>query len=354
MFNLIVFFLLSIVFSFLCSIWEAVLLSITPKYIKEKVAEKSSIGTKLEEFKEEIDRPLSAILTLNTIAHTVGAIGVGASAGELYGNTQLDLGVLSISGETIIAVVMTLAILLLSEIIPKTLGANNWKALAPFTVKSLSILLLILKPLVWLSQMITKRFKKEKDKSVLRRADILALTVEGEVSGALDKGESKIIKNLLRFSTIKAKDVMTPRTVIEAAKNSHEVGEFYETFKPFSFSRIPLFDEDLDSVTGIVLKDQVLEEMISGNKTTKLANMQREVRFIDENTSINELFEDMTKNAEHIVMVTNNFGVTVGLVTMEDVVETLLGLEIMDESDQVADLQALARDKWTQRHSNKK
>ncbi|MEM1121700.1 MAG: CNNM domain-containing protein, partial [Bacteroidota bacterium] len=204
---LIIFFLLSIVFSFLCSIWEAVLLSITPSFINRKVQDKTTnLGHDLRNFKKNIDRPLSAILTLNTIAHTVGAIGVGAQAAVVFEDTPTILGIPS---ETIIATVMTLAILVLSEIIPKTLGANKWRELAGFTVKSLKVLLFILTPFVWLSEQITKNLKKDKNKSVFSKADLAAMTHAGEESGVLDKSESTIIKNLLRFEEVSVRDIMT-------------------------------------------------------------------------------------------------------------------------------------------------
>ena len=213
---LIVFFIISISFSFLCSIWEAVLLSITPSYVQQKVTEGGSIGKSLQEFKKEIDRPLSAILSLNTIAHTVGAIGVGAQAGKVFGGANsLNLGLLELSYETIIAGVMTLAILVLSEIIPKTLGANYWRRLVPFTVRSLKIIMFLLGILVWLSQAITKRLKNNKGESVLSRADFAAMASLGKDSGALQARESSIIDNLLKFETVTEKDIRTPRTLMK-------------------------------------------------------------------------------------------------------------------------------------------
>ena len=246
---LILFFLLSIAFSFLCSIWEAVLLSITPSYISGKIQEGSSVGKDLKEFKDDIDRPLSAILTLNTIAHTVGAIGVGATAGNLFGENKVELfGGFSISAESLIAVFMTLAILILSEIIPKTLGANYWKSLTPFTVKSLKFLLLLLMPLVWVSQLITKNLKNEKDKSVFSRADFSAMAQVGEDSGVLKATESSTIKNLLRLDTLKVKDIMTPRSVMKSSDINISLQEFYDNNQPFKHSRIPVFGKKLSLI----------------------------------------------------------------------------------------------------------
>nr|MBX2884151.1 DUF21 domain-containing protein [Granulosicoccus sp.] len=197
---LIIFFLVSIIFSFLCSVWEAVLLSITPSYTQMKLQEGNELGQTLKRFKENIDRPLAAILTLNTIAHTVGAIGVGAQATSIWGA--------SIISTAVVPVIMTLAILILSEIIPKTIGANYWKELAGFTVSSLKIIMWILAPLVFISQLITKALKKDKQASVLSRADFGAMAELGSQQGVFDEGEANILRNLLRFNTIFAKNVM--------------------------------------------------------------------------------------------------------------------------------------------------
>lgn len=341
---------LSILFSFLCSIWEAVLLSITPSYINVQKQEGTQLGKDLEVFKEDIDRPLSAILTLNTIAHTVGAIGVGAQALKLFGEAELwEGGPISISVESLIAVLMTLAILILSEIIPKTIGANQWRRLAPFTVKSLKLLLFILRPLVWVTQLITKKMKKDKSKSVLSRIDFVAMTQAGQESGALEANESEIIKNLLRFDKIPVKSIMTPRTVAVMADETRTVKDFYEAHQPLRFSRIPIYQKARDHVTGLVLKDDLLEHMIKGHGDWPLQKIKKEILAIDQDKRLPELFDALTKNRTHLAIVVDEYGGLAGLVTMEDVLETLLGLEIVDELDAVADLQDLARKKWEER-----
>ena len=348
MITLILFFALSIVFSFLCSIWEAVLLSITPSYINTKVNEGSVVGLTLQKFKEDIDRPLSAILTLNTIAHTVGAIGVGAQAALVFPSDQSVFG---LSYESIVATVMTLAILVLSEIIPKTLGANNWKRLAPFTVNSLSLLLKILAPFVWMSQLITKKFKKEKGKSVLTRTDFMALADVGKSSGAIDEQESVIISNLLGLGTIAVYDVMTPRSVIHAYDESTSCQQFYDENVPFRFSRIPVYKDKGDNVTGMVLKDEILKTILEGNGDQPLASIRRDLRVTNQSTPLSDLFDDLVKSGNHIAVVHDDYGTLVGIVTMEDVFETILGHEITDESDAVEDLQKLAMEKWKKKNN---
>ncbi len=338
---LIVFLFVSIIFSFLCSIWEAVLLSITPSFTQMKIQDGEELGTTLKEFKDNIDRPLAAILTLNTIAHTVGAIGVGAQATKIWGA--------SIMSTAVVPVVMTLAILLLSEIIPKTIGANYWRELASFTVKCLKFVMWVLAPLVFVSQIITKALKKDKEASVFSRADFGAMAELGSQQGVFDEGESNMLRNLLRFNTIFAKNVMTPRTVMVSADQTMSVRDFHDTRPNLRFSRIPIYENTQDHVTGYVLKDQILKQLVDGNGEESLETIRRDILTVKEDFPIPDLFSHFTAKREHIAIVVDEFGGTAGIVTMEDVIETLLGLEIVDEQDNAADMQALARKQWEQR-----
>ena len=289
---LILFFCLSIVFSFLCSIWEAVLLSITPSFVNRENEEGTKLGKSLQEFKKDIDRPLSAILTLNTIAHTVGAIGVGAQAGKVFEATSsVSILGFSISMESIIATLMTLAILILSEIIPKTLGANYWRSLAGFTVRSLKFIIIILTPLIWLSMLITKNLKSKDVKSVFSRADFLAMASLGKKSGALKENESAIIENLLHLNKLKAKDIMTPRTMMFMADQNMTLAEFYDsrdTMPPFS--RIPIYDENRDDIKGFILKNEVLVGMLEDRKNDKLESIKRPLVIVNDNKELPHLF----------------------------------------------------------------
>jgi CBS domain containing-hemolysin-like protein len=348
---LLLFFAMSILFSFLCSIWEAVLLSITPSFVEVTYKQGTKTGQLLKSFKEDIDRPLSAILTLNTIAHTVGAIGVGSQAGKMYGDQNMILGgfELPFSVEAFVGAAMTLAILILSEIIPKTLGANNWKQLSGFTVNSLNIVIFALYPLVWLSQLITKSMKKDKDKSVLSRADFSAMAEIGEKEGIFRSNESRIIHNLLRLNTIRTKDVMTPRTVVKAANQERTIQEFYDKNEKLQFSRIPVFAESKDHINGFVLKDEILSSIIKNNGEAPLRDIMREILIINEQVPLPDLFNQLMEKREHIALVVDEFGGMAGIVTMEDVIETLLGIEIVDEQDNIEDMQLLARKNWEKR-----
>ena len=343
---LIGFFALSITFSFLCSIWEAVLLSIPPSFVEIKKQEGGIVGKTLAEFKQNIDKPLAAILTLNTIAHTVGAIGVGAAATKLWGESNPFMtGV-------VVPVAMTLAILIFSEIIPKTIGANGWKTWAGFTVRALRIVIIILYPLVWLAQLITKALKKDKNKSVLSRADFHAMTDIGTREGVLKKEESKILKNLLRFHSVRAEDIMTPRTVVISASQDMLIKDFYEKHQgkiKLRFSRIPLYESNKDHVSSYFLKVDMLEKMIQDQGNAPLKSIARPITIISEKILLPDLFNLLMKKREHIALVVDEFGGMAGVLTMEDIIETILGTEILDEMDSEADMQALARKNWEKR-----
>jgi len=341
---LIAFFLIAIVISFLCSMWEAVLLSITPSYAQIKLKEGTRVGKRLQIFKENIDQPLAAILTLNTIAHTVGAVGVGNQATQIWAASN------PLITSIIVPVAMTLAILVLSELIPKTLGANFWQELAPFTVRSLSLVITALFPLIWLSQFITKALKKDKAKSVFSRMDFLAMAEVGADQGVFEKRESEIISNLLKFDSIRTKDVMTPGVMVKAASRDMTIGQLYHSNQDITFSRILLHDgEAVDNITGYILKDELLSKLVESNEDEPIHLLERKILAVPESFPIPNLFNRFIKDREHIAIVVDEFGGMSGIVTMEDVIETLLGLEIVDESDRVEDLRALARKDWEKR-----
>ena len=346
---LLLYFALSIIVSFFCSMWEAVLLSNTPSYVGRMQSEKPGIGHFLTKMKEDIDKPLSAILTLNTFAHTVGALGVGVQAGKIFGTTQISFLGINMTYESIIAGTMTLAILIVSEIIPKTLGAVWWQQLTPFTVNSLRILVVVLAPFVWMSKGITRMVKTERGRSVFSRADFAAMADVGLQSGALDREEKSIIQNLLRLENLKVRDIMTPRSVIVTVDETLRMDEIYKEVRPMVFSRIPVYNENPDNITGVILKDNLLENLAQDKHSVKASEIKRNILFVNDNYTVAKLMDTLILNREHLAMVEDDFGSVVGLVTMEDLFETLLGLEIVDESDKVEDLQKLALEKWKKR-----
>ena len=347
---LILFFSFAIIVSFACSLWESVLLSITPSYVTRAKSEGTATGRLLTEFKQDIDRPLSAILTLNTIAHTVGAIGVGAQASRIWGSGAFQIMGLRLDYEVIVAAVATLGILVLSEIIPKTLGANYWARLTPFTVASLKVLIFVLWPLVWMSQVITRHLKKDKSLPVFSRAEFLAMTEMGRAEGQLNEREAAVIGNLFSLNRLRVYDVMTPRPVVVGGDQTDTVADFLADHSDLPFSRLPVYEDVIDKVTGIVFKDDLLGAMGTGDGDRTLAELEREALFIPETLSLARALSLLLEQRQQLAVVVDEYGVTAGVITVEDILETLLGLEIMDEKDSVADLQRLARERWQARH----
>jgi len=340
---LIVYAIVSIFFSFLCSILEAVLLSLSPTFLKMKLNEGKSYAQTLIGFKKDIDRPLTAILTFNTVAHTVGAILVGVQAEKTFGSGNNSVAIIS--------AIMTFLILVLSEIIPKTIGATYWKSLGPFTAFALSLLMFPLKwtGILWFLTLTTKLIGKSAHIYTLSREEFLAMTNTAEEEGVFEENETTYIKNLLVFRNVEAKDIMTPFSVVITEDETTTIEEFYEDNKHLKHSRIPIYKERSNNITGFILKDDVLEEMIDQKGPEPLSSLKREVLTTSSNTPIPELFEILIEKRTHITIVSDEYGNPIGIVTMEDIIETLLGLEIMDESDNVADMQAMARKNWETR-----
>lgn len=353
--SLLLFAFVSIAFSFLCSIWEAVLLSISPSYVQMKVKEGGTTGELLNKFKNDVNAPLTAILSLNTVAHTVGAILVGASTGAAFGEGGFTLPFIEVvvSYEVLVSVVMTLAILILSEIIPKNLGATYWKQLAPFTVKALNVLVKIFTwtGFIWISDQIKKLLLRGDDPhgTALSRTEFLAMAEAQTEAGELKAEEGRILRNLLNFESLTVHDVMTPRTVVVGAKGDLTIKQFYEKFDNSPFSRYPIFGETRDQVEGYVLKDMVYKSIIENLEQDSIRTLIRELLVVPQNTTLHKLIDMMLERREPIAMVVDEFGGMEGLVTMEDAMETLLGLEIMDEMDTSQDMQDLARNRWRKR-----
>jgi len=334
----------SIFFSFLCSILEAVLLSVTPTFVNIKKKEGKPYADALKALKQDVDKPLIAILTLNTIAHTVGAILVGAEAKKIFNDEGY--------GVFIVSFIMTILILVASEIIPKTIGAMYWRKLAHFTTTTLGIMVTILKytGILWILQLFTKIIgSKGHGESILSREDFTAMTEIATDKGVFHESESKVIRNLLGFRDILVSDIMTPRTVLKIDSSEKTIQQFFDENPNLKFSRIPIHGEKEDDISGYVLKDKVLEAIIYGRGQEPLESIKRELLVTERSLPIPELFEKLIEQREHIALVVDEYGSVSGLVSQEDVIETLLGLEIMDESDNVADLQQLARKSWENR-----
>ncbi len=329
---------IALVFSFLCSILEAVLLSTSSVFINMKLTEGKKYAKKLDYYKKNIDLPLSAILTLNTFAHTIGAAGVGSQVQELWGNEYLAIA----------SIVLTLIILIGSEIIPKTLGALYWKELSRFMVYSLRIMIYSpLYPFIIFTNFITRRLRRGKSgKSSISEPEFRAITDSVIEGGIMEDEESRILQNLMKFQSILVKNIMTPQIVIKAAEESTTIDTFYEENQDISFSRIPIYQKELNQFSGFVLKDEVMEMIIEKKGEKPLLSIVRPITAVNEDTPIIRLFSKLIERQAHIAIVVDEYGMVSGLVTMEDLFETLIGLEIVDEMDDVEDMQVLARKNW--------
>ena len=336
---LIAYVLLALVVSFLCSIAEAVLLSVTSAHIAVLDENGNTAGPVLAELKADINKPLSAILTLNTVAHTVGAAGAGAQAAVVFGNAYLGVA----------SAVLTLLILIFSEIIPKTLGATHWKALAPIVGRSLKWLVWVLYPFVKLTEMMTRGMKEGPTLSGFSRQEFAAMAELSAEEGQLGRQESRILQNLLVIRKTKATDVMTPRTVIFSLPQSTTVQEYFDQYEESAFSRVPIYSSEPDHVVGFVIRQDLLRAQASGNKTKQLKDFLRVLPVIPKSMMLSQVLEEIVRSRTHITLVVDEYGSPVGLVTLEDILETLLGLEIVDEGDEAEDMQVHARQLWEQR-----
>ncbi|WP_213995082.1 hemolysin family protein [Arsukibacterium sp.] len=333
---LIAFAVLSIAVSFICSILEAALLSITPSYIAQQKLQNPKLYNKLKGLKEKIDQPLAAILTLNTVAHTVGATGVGAQVTLVFGDGYLGIA----------SAVMTLLILVLSEIIPKTIGARYWPALAPLLPVTLNIMITVLRPFIWLSDQIMKLFGGGSHEHDLRQ-EIKALTVLGREMNKLDEDEQRVIANILDLHDIKVRDIMTPRTVCESASPDEPLEQFAERVKIGQFSRYPVIDKD-ESPLGIVFR----YDMLNITEQQVVADLMKPVKVISDKMSAEHLMTQLMHERQHMCLVYDEYGTWLGLVTMEDVIETIIGQPIMDETDDIPNMRRFAKRRWEHRLKN--
>ncbi|WP_396589101.1 CNNM domain-containing protein [Bermanella sp. R86510] len=336
---LLVYLFVALGFSFFCSIAEAVLLSVTSAYVNLREKEGKRGAATLRKLKKNIDEPLAAILSLNTVAHTVGAAGVGAQSAQVFGSNAL----------AITSAILTLLILVFSEIIPKTIGSLYWRQLAPSFAVILKYMVIILYPLVWMSRLLTRQFSTHPTLDGFSREEFAAMATLGEQEGQLAEHEARILRNLFRLRDLKTEDVLTPRSVIFALPQSTSVEHYFNKHKKNRYSRIPIFGDSIDDLQGFVLRTDLLLARARGNGQCQLTQYSRTLGSVLDKISLLRCFELMTNQGSQMLAVVNEYGDIKGIITQEDILETLLGLEIVDESDQVEDLRKLARARWLKR-----
>ena len=333
---LLVYLSVAIFVSFLCSVSEAVLLS-TPQSFLIVKSEKGNIWAKAFLYlKNNIDKPLSAILSLNTIAHTIGAAGVGAQAIRVFGDASFGA----------VSAILTILILVFSEIIPKTIGARYWRSLAKITSYTIKIMIIVTYPLVLLSVIITKMFSKNRNEVTASREEIAVMANIGAEEGIFSVYEHKIIQNLLRLKNVKVTEIMTPRVVATVADENLSLDKFLENKNYLNFSRIPVYSGNDENINGYVLRQEVFEKLAEDQHDLALRDIKREIVIVPGTMVLFALWEKLMDKKEHIALIVDEYGGLDGIVTMEDIVETLLGLEIVDEKDTITDMQKYARDRW--------
>lgn len=345
--GLLFFYLFLAVFvSFLCSIMEAVLLTTPLSFVTMKENQGVKAASYLRKHKENIDKPLSAILSLNTVANTIGAAGVGAQASIVFGDAFFG----------IVSATLTIIILVFSEILPKTIGAYYWKSLVVFAGVVIQGMIYLTYPLVLVSEGLTNIVaNKKRGESSVSREEFSAMVDIGTREGALDIAESRIIQNIIKLREVKVEQVMTPRVVVEYAPEDMTIAQFHKVKGYRHYSRIPVYSSDnKEDITGFVHRQDVIENMANDNFDLQLSAIKRDILVVPNLQPLTVLWERLLDKRAHIALVVDEYGGFEGIVTLEDVLETILGLEIMDERDVSPDLQQFARERWKQRLSKYK
>lgn len=336
---LLIYLFVALFTSFICSVMEAVLLSTPISYLKSKLESGDKSAQSMLELKEDIDKPLSAILSLNTVAHTVGAAGVGAQATVVFGEAYFGL----------VSAVLTILILVLTEIIPKTLGANYSRELIGLASKVIKGMIFIIYPLVWVSSILTKLLSKKTEELTTSREEISALASIGTQEGIFLDKENKIIQNLIKLKTLKIKEVMTPRMVVVTANEEMTLEEFLKNKEFLHFSRIPIFHENRDNITGYIFRELVFEKLAEDQFNLKLKDIKRKIIKFPEHMTLFDAWDEMLHKKEHISLIIDEYGGMDGITTLEDIIESLLGFEIVDEKDKVDDMQQYAVKRWQEK-----
>jgi len=332
---LLLYFFSAVIVSFVCSVLESVLLSVNMPYISVLEKEKPKVGALLKSHKTNINKSIASILILNTIANTLGAAAVGAQAESVYGTGYVF----------VVSIVLTFAILFFAEIIPKTIGATYWKSIAPMAAYLIMIFIWITYPIIIMTLFVTNRIKKNDEGMSLTREELIESTLMSEYEGVLDEKESDVIENILLLDKIKIHEILTPRTVIFALDGERTIDDIVKNEPSiFKFSRVPVYNKNLETVTGIVMTKKIFKQALEDGSVS-LNSIQKDIYKINENIPVSMALDLFIKKKEHMFLVLDSYDQTEGIVTLEDCVETILGVEIVDESDSHADMREVAKEK---------
>lgn len=329
----------TLIISFLCSILEAVLMSTPISYITMRKDQGFKPAAKFLEYKTDTDKPLAAILSLNTIANTIGAAGVGRQATILFGDAWFG----------IISAITTLLILFFSEIVPKTIGTSHWKNLMGFATGAMRTLIVLMYPFVILIRIVTKWLTPNGEEATVSREEVTAMANIGAEEGVIDQGENKVIQNIMKLDSVSAADAMTPRIVCMTAPENMTLKNFYKNDTYLHFSRIPVYNDSPEFITGYILLSDALEGIADDEFDKRLKDLMRPISFFKEDDTLDVIWEELLRRHEQICLIIDEYGAFQGIITLEDIIETILGLEIIDENDQATDMQQFARERWERR-----
>ena len=330
--------------SFLCSVLEAVLMSTPISYITMREEEGYKPAKRMKDYKQNSSRPIAAILSLNTIANTIGAAGVGRQATLVFGSEWFGL----------VSIITTVLILVFSEIVPKTIGTHGWRSLMGFAASAIKVLIIIMFPCVWLIEKLQKLITPKENETAVSRDEVSAMANVAEEAGDLEEDENEIIQNVINLDEIKAYDVMTPRVVCAIAPESMTLRSFFKDKSFKSHSRIPVYADNDEYITGYVLRMDVLQLVAEDKFDKTLSEIKRDIASFDEDTPMDKVWDEMLEHDEQISIVIDEYGSFQGILTLEDVIETIMGNEIVDERDSVRDMQQLALAQWKKRNASNK
>lgn len=315
---------------------ESVLLTTPLHFLRMKEEQGYKFAKIFTAFKQNIDKPLSAILSLNTISNTIGAAGVGAQVIKLFGDLYFGIAIAS----------LTVLILIFSEIIPKTIGSIYWRQLSPLTAYLIRFTLFVMFPFVIVSALITRFISSSQKNQMASREEFSALSNLVTDEGIFAEKENLIIQNIIKLKNIKTSEIMTPRVVVAIANETMHLNEFLENKEFLQFSRIPVYHDDVENITGYILRQTVFEKLTENKENLKLADIKRNITIVPESATLLNLWEILLDNKEYIALVIDEYGGMAGIVTIEDLVESVLGFEIIDEKDTISDMQEYARQRW--------
>jgi len=339
MIEILTLFLVVVVISFLCSLVEAAFIATNPSFVALALKEEKAYSRILEHLKENVNKPITAIITFNTISNTLGSAALATLSYERFGNI----------GVSILTGILTFTILVVSEIMPKIIGASYWKSIIPFATYVIQTMIVLIYPIVWISEYLTKKFDVQSQGTSITREEMIASAELSAEEGEIRKQESKIITNLLTLNNLFVSDIMTPRSVVFALDANETVAEVHAKHKPIRFSRIPVYNGDLDHIIGVTMRHQIHECVSMDQDNVKIGEITSPATQVSEKMTVAGLLEFLIKKKTHLAIVIDEYGVVTGLVTLEDAIETLLGVEIVDELDQVTDMRQYALDQWNLR-----